>query len=183
MARFYFFFLTAAFMQTLSAQFYQTTSANIDFFSSAPVEDIAAASQNGISVLNIENGAISFKVKIRSFVFNKALMQEHFNENYMESEKFPDATFKGNIVGDIDQNSNQPQNKVIKGTLTVHGISKEREIPAIIKFSESGKALSLNSEFNVKCKDHDIKIPKLLWQNIAEVLKVTVDAQYQIISE
>lgn len=165
----------------VNAQFYQTTTAKVRFFSSAPIEDIEAVSQEGISVLNSDNGAISFKVKMRSFNFEKALMQEHFNENYMESEKYPDASFKGESTSNIDLESASPQNIVFKGTFTVHGVSKQRELPVLITIKDNGKTLELESQFDVACKDHDIKIPKILWENIAEVIEVSVNADFQII--
>lgn len=168
---------------SLTAQFYQTTSAKISFFSSAPVEDIEAVSTEGIAVLNSDNGAISFKVKMRSFIFEKALMQEHFNENYVESEIFPDATFKGESTSEIDLDSSSPQKKVLKGTFTLHGVSKERNLPVIITVHDNGKGLHLESEFEVACKDHKIKIPKLLWENIAEIIEVSVNVDFQIITK
>lgn len=166
-----------------TAQFYQTTSAKVRFFSSAPVEDIEAISKEGVSVLNSDNGSISFKVKMRSFNFEKALMQEHFNENYVESEKFPDASFKGKSTSAIDLESRSPQNIILKGTFTVHGVSKERELPVVITMKDEGKILQLESEFKVACEDHDIKIPKILWENIAEVIEVSVNADFQIMTK
>ena len=169
--------------EPVKAQFYHTTSASVRFYSSAPVEDIEAISREGVSVINSANGDISFKVKIRSFRFEKALMQEHFNENYMESERFPDATFKGKSMSKIDVSSTSFQEVVFKGTLTVHGVSQQRELPVMIKMSENGKTMSLSSEFEVKCEDHDITIPRILWENIAEVIEVYIKAEYQIISQ
>lgn len=168
---------------SINAQFYQTTSAEIRFFSSAPVEDIEAVSTEGISVINSKNAAISFKVKMRSFEFEKSLMQEHFNENYVESEKFPEASFKGESSSSIDLESTVPQKIVFKGDFTVHGVSRKRELPATITMQNNGKTLKLESRFEVACKDHDIKIPKILWENIAEVIEVTVNANYQIITK
>lgn len=165
------------------AQFYQTTSASVRFYSSAPVEDIEAISKEGISVFNSRNGHLSFKVKIRSFRFKKALMQEHFNENYMESERYPEATFRGESIEVIDISSGISQKVTFKGSFTVHGISRERELPVIIKMSDDGKILTLSSEFRVKCEDHDIQIPRILWENIAEVIDVYVNAEYKIISQ
>lgn len=169
--------------RSVYSQFYQTTSASIKFYSSAPVEDIEAISREGVSVINIKNGAISFKVKMRSFRFEKALMQEHFNENYMESEQFPEASFKGKSADVIDPSTTSVQRVVFKGSFSVHGVTRERELPVLIKFSDDGKTMSLESEFMVECKDHDIKIPKILWENIAEVIEVTVNAEYQIIPQ
>ncbi|WP_165499012.1 YceI family protein [Gramella sp. KN1008] len=177
------FIVWIGFTETVRAQFYQTTSASVRFYSSAPVEDIEAISKEGISVINSKNGDISFKVKMRSFRFEKALMQEHFNENYVESEIYPDATFKGKSIGPIDTTFGRTQKVVFKGVFTVHGVSKERELPVIIKMSDDGKIMSLSSEFRVKCEDHDIKIPKILWENIAEVIDVYVNAEYKIISK
>lgn len=170
-------------LQPLQAQFYQTTSASVRFYSSAPVEDIEAVSKEGVSVINSDNGDISFKVKMRSFRFEKALMQEHFNENYVESERFPDASFKGKSMEKIDVSSTAAQKVIFKGTFTVHGVSKQRELPVTIKMSRDGKTMSLSSEFKVKCEDHDIKIPKILWENIAEVIDVFVNAEFKIISQ
>jgi len=160
---------------------YQTISAEVGFFSTAPLEDITAISNEGVSVWNVENRAISFKVKIRSFRFAKALMQEHFNENYMESEKYSDASFKGNVIGEIDFKSRRDQNIIIKGELTVHGVKREREIPATAKFTTNGEGLVLRSNFKVKCMDHNIKIPKLLWKKIGEVMDVTLYSQFKLI--
>lgn len=167
--------------ETVKAQYYQTTSANIKFYSSAPVEDIEAVSREGVSVINSENGKFSFKVKIRSFRFPKALMQEHFNENYMESETYPDATFKGYSQQPVDISKTTIQNLIFKGILEVHGVKQEREIPVSIKMSPDGNTMKLESNFEVKCEDHEIQIPKILWENIAEVIEVSVVAEYKIL--
>lgn len=165
------------------SSFYQTTNAKVNFYSSAPVEDIEATSNSGVSVLNTKNGSMSFRVKMRTFQFEKALMQEHFNENYMESEEFPSAGFKAQFRENINMDSAQLQNLILKGTLTIHGVSREREIPVTVQVSEDKQKIMLDSEFEVACKDHDIKIPKLLWENIAEVIEVKVELEYKIIKE
>ena len=164
-------------------RFYQTKSGEVEFFSSAPLEDIEAVSNEGTAVWNIENGVISFKVAIRSFRFEKALMQEHFNENYMESEKYSEASFKGNVKGEIDLKSTQEQNVNIQGELTVHGVSRHRYISGTIKFTSDGKGLVLHANFKVKCIDHNIKIPKLLWNKIGEVIDVSLKSQFKLITK
>ncbi|WP_158308612.1 YceI family protein [Christiangramia forsetii] len=181
----FFFILGISVPFSISAQssYYQTTNAGISFFSSAPVEDIEAISKSGISVLNSKNGSVSFKVKVRSFEFEKGLMQEHFNENYMESEEYPDASLKGNFVEMIDFNDTEVQKLMLRGTLNIHGVSKEREIPVMLRVSKDKETIMLKSEFDVLCKDHKIKIPKLLWENIAEVIMVNVNLEYKIIKE
>ena len=168
---------------SVNAQFYQTTAAEITFFSSAPIEDIEAVSNEGIAVFNAANGDISFKVKMRSFNFEKALMQEHFNENYVESEKYPDASFKGTITSGPDLSISAPQKVIFNGVFTVHGVSKERTVPAVITVNNNGQNIELTSSFDVACKDHEIKIPKILWENIAEVIEVSVNTEFQIISK
>ncbi len=155
---------------------YTTTSAEISFFSAAPIEDIKADSKNGISVLNLDTGEIVFQVKINSFQFEKSLMQEHFNENYMESEKFPKASFKGKITNwNIQQNTSQ--DVLIKGDLRMHGVFRSVEIPAKLQLRDG--TLILESTFNVACEDYEIKIPKLLWKNIAEIIQVDLKANYK----
>lgn len=161
----------------ISQEIYKATGAEIDFFSSAPIEDIHAVSKEGISVFNAETGEISFQVKIRSFQFRKAKMQEHFNENFMESHKYPLASFKGKVKEDHLEQLIDGENRItITGILDVHGNKKQREIPAILKV-ENDK-VQLRSRFNVACEDHDIEIPKILWKNIAEVVLVKVNANY-----
>ena len=160
-----------------SQEYYQTTNAKTRFYSSAPVEDIEAISHEGISVINTKTGDISFQIKINSYQFRKALMQEHFNENYMESDKYPNAAFKGKILEKIDFSSSEDQKVTIKGILDVHGVKKERRIPATIMLNDG--ELNLKSQFDVACKDHNIKIPKIFWKNIAEVIQVNVTANYK----
>ncbi|MFD1094853.1 YceI family protein [Salegentibacter chungangensis] len=173
-------FLTLiSFPEYLRAQtYYQTTDAYVSFYSSAPVEDIQAESEQGVSVVNIKTGEISFQVRIRSFDFPKELMEEHFNENYMESAKYPKAIFKGKAAEPINKSSGN-QDIVFEGVFSVHGVEQKRKIPATIKFN--GDQMLLKSKFNVAVKDHDIKIPRLLWQNIAEVIEVTVNANFKSI--
>src|SRR5437016_4448488 len=106
----------------IQAQVFYTKSGRINFYSKAPLEDIEASNKTADCVLNISTGSIMFSVLIKGFEFQKALMQEHFNENYMESNKFPRATFKGTIVNlseiDLSKPGNYPVR--VKGQLTMH---------------------------------------------------------------
>lgn len=164
-----------------SQEYFQTTDAKTKFYSSAPVEDIEAISNEGISVINTKTGEISFQIKIRSYQFRKALMQEHFNENYMESHKYPNAVFKGKILDTIDLSSREEQEVTIKGILDVHGVKKERTIPVTMVINNG--ELYLTSQFDVACKEHNIKIPKIFWTNIAEVVQVNLNAKYKKIQK
>ena len=168
-------FIIAPFLG-LSQDFYKSSAVETDFFSSAPVEDIHAVSKKGISVINSETGEISFQINIRTFQFRKARMQEHFNENFMESHKYPAATFKGKIKEYVDLSKNGEYPVTLVGILAIHGTQQKREIPSILKIYDG--EVNLNSEFEVACKDHNIEIPKILWKNIAEVVRVRVKANY-----
>lgn len=160
----------------LNAQLYKTTTAKVGFYSSAPLEDIRAVAKNGISVLNSQTGEITFQVDIRDFNFRKSKMQEHFNEEFMESDRYPRASFKGNIREYVDLSKSGNYAVDLVGVLEVHGKKMNRMIPSEILVNEEG--LLLKSHFEVACKDHDIKIPRILWQNIAEVVEVNVEAKY-----
>lgn len=159
-----------------SQEIYKATEVSTAFFSSAPIEDIAAHSESGVSLWNTRNGELNFKVNIRSFKFEKGKMQEHFNENFMESHKYPIATFKGKILQQPDLSKEGEYRLRLLGTLQIHGVEQKREISATVTVLEN--TLELHSEFNVAVADHDIEIPKLLFRNIAEVVRVEVNAIY-----
>ncbi|PLW88379.1 YceI family protein, partial [Mucilaginibacter sp.] len=145
-------------------------------YSKAPIEDIDAHSDKGTSVLNTTTGDVAFAVPIRSFKFEKSLMQEHFNENYLESDKYPQASFKGklNTIPDVSKDGTYPVTAT--GLFEVHGVKQNRTIPGKIMVSKG--AVSLTSEFMVACKDHKVEIPKLVFHNIAETIRINVSAAY-----
>ena len=155
---------------------YVSKNAKISLFSSAPIEDISASTSTGASVYNAATNELAFSVAIRSFQFPKALMQEHFNSDYMESDKYPRATFKGKIQEHIDISKDGTYPITVTGDLNVHGVTQNRSIPG--KLIVSGGAISMTSEFMVKCADHNIKIPSIVFHNIAESIKMTVSANY-----
>lgn len=155
---------------------YVSKNAKVSLFSKAPLEDIDATSTQGTSVYNAATGDLAFSVPIRSFKFEKSLMQEHFNENYMESDKFPNATFKGKVQEkvDIHKDGSYPVN--VSGVLDVHGVKQTRTIKGNI--TVKGGAVSMASEFMVMCKDHRIDIPQLVFKKIAESIQIKVAADY-----
>lgn len=162
---------------TVQAQdIYSTTSAKLGFFSSAPLEDIAAETAKGASAINIKTKAVYFKVPINTFQFKKKLMQEHFNENYLESDKYPYAEFKGRILENADFTKEGSWTVMVEGMLTIHGVSKSYKEKGTVTMKD-GK-LSASAKFNVRVADHKIKIPSLVVKNIAEVVEVSVDATY-----
>ena len=158
-----------------NAQKYITKTGMIRFYSEAPMEKIEAVNNQANSALDFSNGNFVFKVLMKGFEFQKALMQEHFNENYVESNKFPDATFKGNITNlkDIEFAKPAKDNAIIEGDLTIHGVTKHiKEKGSLEKKDNSilGKAV-----FNIKIKDYDIKIPNAVVNNLSETVQITVN--------
>ena len=160
----------------VSAQKFTVEKGQISFFSDAPVEDIEAVNTVVGSLFNTATSEIVYILKIRDFIFPKALMREHFNEKYMESEKFPKSTFQGKIVGFTPSVSDVQKVRAV-GKLTIHGITRDIDVPGTIE-NLNGK-LQLKSKFTVKLEDYNIKIPTIIWQNIAEVVEVRIDFIYK----
>lgn len=152
----------------------------LSFFSATPVEDIDAVSDKGTSAMNVKTGELYFKVAVNTFKFKKQLMEEHFNENYLESEKYPYAIFKGKLVSPPDLHKDGTYEVAVDGVLSLHGVDKPYKEKATI-IVKDGKP-SANAKFNVKLADHKIKIPTLVIKNIAEVVEVTVKAAYNAAS-
>lgn len=160
---------------SLSAQKYITKNGHIKFFSEAPMETIEAHNRQVNCALDISNGDFVFKVLIKSFEFEKALMQEHFNENYMESDKIPASTFSGKIenISEIDFNKDGEYPVRVMGTINVHGVKKDIEEGGNLEVK--GDKVLATSVFHLKPEDFDIKIPKTVIDNIAKEIEVTVD--------
>ncbi|RFZ83258.1 YceI family protein [Mucilaginibacter terrenus] len=171
-----FILLTWLSLNQVGQDLYACKNAKISLFSSAPLEDIQASTNTGTSVYNAATGDLAFSVNIRSFKFPKSLMQEHFNENYMDSDKYPRATFKGKVNEKADVSKNGTYPVTATGDLTVHGVTQTRTIPGTITVNNG--TLSMTSEFMVKCVDHKIDIPTLVFKHIAETIKMNVSATY-----
>lgn len=171
-------FLLAVALQ-LSAQdkyagTYACTKGKIHFFSASPLEDIEATTNSAICVVNTQTKKVYAKIQQTSFVFSDKLMQEHFNENYMESETYPSSVLDMVIVEDIDFAKDGVYDITLKGTLEMHGIKQDREIKGKLTI-KNGALAQATAVFNVNLVDHKIKIPKAVVMNIAEVIKVDVD--------
>ena len=157
-----------------SKNIYMTREGVVEFFSSTPIEDIKAYNKQVSCVLNYETGNFAFQVPIKGFMFKNSLMQEHFNENYLESDIYPKSIFKGMItnwsnitVGDSAQNIN------LVGDLTIHGITKKIKNSGSIQFEDDN--LIGKCKFNVFLSDYNIKIPKIVRKNIAEEIEISVN--------
>jgi hypothetical protein len=158
---------------------YQIVDGEVSFFSTTPVEDIDAVNKTVKGLINTKNNDVAFIVTIVGFHFKKPLMEEHFNENYMESDKKGNETamFKGVIIEKIDYTKDGEYDVSAKGTLTVHGVAKDRIIKGklIIK---AGK-IQLITDFDIQLADHDVKIPKVVTKKIAETVAVKVNANFE----
>ena len=161
------------------AQKYFTKTGEISFYSKAPLENIEAHSKTAVAVLDTESGNLEFSVLIKSFQFEKALMQEHFNENYMESHKFPKAIFKGKIEDfqKVDLTKNGNHTVKVSGQLTIHGVTKDisTEGNIVLKNDE----IQCKAEFYVAVADYNIVIPSVVRDNIAKNVKIKVNANLQ----
>lgn len=157
------------------AQKYITEKADISFFSEAPIENIKATTSEASSLIDLATGEFAFSVPIKSFTFRKSLMKKHFNENYMDSEKYPKATFKGTLKN--YQTTPGSYRAIAIGELTIHGRKNKVEIEGDLVVTD--KSVEINAVFPVALKDHNIKIPKILFSNIAEIVEVTVAFQYK----
>jgi hypothetical protein len=169
--------LTTAF-KNQQAQIYQITTGKIAFKSDAPLEVIKAASNSLIGLIDVSKNNFSFRIGIRSFQgFNSPLQKEHFNENYMESDKYPEASFKGKIIEDVNLAQDGSYDVRTKGILTIHNVSQERIIKSSITVKQ--KIITVHSEFTVLLSDHNIPIPKVVNQKLANEIKVMVDAMLE----
>jgi polyisoprenoid-binding protein YceI len=157
-------------------QLYMTNTGEVSFFSKTPMEDIDAINKSVSSIINTATNEVAVQMRITNFVFPNKLMQEHFNENYLESEKFPSATFKGKIKESV--NLTVPGTYAIEalGSATIHGVTRPIELKGSIV--STGNNLSLSCQFEIKLVDYQIKIPKIVFAKIAEVIKVSSKLNY-----
>ena len=171
-------FCSAFAQQDKYAGSYICHDGRVHFFASTPFENISPVSNSAICAINTQTRKVEAKVKMNSFVFANSLMQEHFNENYIESEKFPYGILEAEIVENIDYSKDGVYDVTLKGTFEVHGVKKEREIKGKLTVTH-GQPVSATAEFEVKLVDHDIKIPTAVIAKIAEVVKVDINFKFQ----
>ncbi len=159
---------------------YEMKQGLIRFYSEAPQELIRASSKQLKGILDIKKKLFAFKVSNVSFAgFNSPLQQEHFNENYMETELYPESGFKGKIIEDVDLSKDGDYKVRAKGKLIIHGVEHERIIDVDIK-SRDGKMV-VHAEFLVSLGDHNIKIPKVVYDKLAPDIHVSVSGSMQLV--
>jgi hypothetical protein len=162
----------------IEAQKYVTRNGFIGFNSHTPMEDIKADNNQVASILDISNGDLVFQVLVKSFHFERALMEEHFNENYMESDKIPKADFKGKItnLAAVDFKKKGTYNVKVEGDLTIHGVTNRINVEGTIEVTDNG--LNANSKFGIVPEMYKINIPGLVREKIEKSLAVTVTMKY-----
>jgi hypothetical protein len=160
-------------------QKYYSKTGHVHFLSEAPIETIQSDNQNAFVVLDGATGNFEFSVLIKGFKFVKALMQQHFNENYMESDQFPKSTYKGSVTNwpSVHLDKDGVYNVNTKGDLTIHGITKPFSSPA--KLTVKGEVVSVYATLDIVIADFGIEVPKVVRDNISKTVKVTFNADLQ----
>ena len=177
MNKFYFILFTVLFVnQTFSQDKYLTKNGFVSFFSHSLVEDIRADNNQVLSIIDTKTGQIAIQLLMKSFFFKKALMQEHFNENYVESYKYPKAKFKGEIINFTSLNEDINETE-IKGILSLHG--EEKEISTIAIVDIQNKEIKVTGEFTVEVADFNIKIPSVVINNITKTIKISFELHHK----
>jgi YceI-like domain len=180
MKKIYFIVMAILCFQYIRAQdVFITRHGQVSFFGKTPMENIDAVNNEVSSVLNVQTGEIGFAVLVKGFHFERALMEEHFNEDYMESDNIPKAGFKGKInnIASVSISKDGSYAVTAEGDLTIHGVTKKVSISGTLVVK--GSQLQLLSKFKVAPKEYNIKIPSLVADKIAESMNVSVDCKYE----
>lgn len=155
---------------------YTTNTGSIHFSSDAPMELINATSKELKGAVDADKRTFAFRVRINSFEgFNSPLQREHFNENYMETEKIPEALFSGKIIEDVNLLTNGNYTIRSKGLLTIHGVAQERIIKSDVEVRNG--VMKIKSKFTVLLSDHNIPIPRVVKEKLANEIKVEITAE------
>jgi hypothetical protein len=172
------YLLLFVFFVPANAQKYMTKNGFIGFFGHTPMEDIKADNNQVASILDVSTGELVFQVLVKSFHFDRALMEEHFNENYMESDKKPKSGFKGKItnLSSVDLKKNGVYEVTVEGDLTIHDVTNKISTKGTLEVISGG--INANSRFNIVPEEYKINIPGIVREKIAKSLEVTVTMKY-----
>jgi polyisoprenoid-binding protein YceI len=154
------------------SQLYMTRTGYISFFSTMPLEDIKADNNQVYAVIDPAKKAMAFTLLMKSFLFAKELQQEHFNENYAESDKYPKASFTGTYVDEVDLTRDGTYPITVKGTLVIHGVTKPIEAPATLEV-KAGHLIG-QCILQVIPEDYNINIPSVVRDKIAKQVVITI---------
>lgn len=175
-------FLLATVVFTNYAQTYKTRDGAIFFNPNKDQshKDYAAVSKEGTAVLKVETSEVALLVSMKTFHFNNALLEEHFNENYLHTNKFPNATFKGKLIGfsAAQLTKDGVYNISSEGQVTMHGVTKDFKAP--VKLTVKGKSASFDCDFKLKAEDHNIDIPSLVKPKLSEYTPISATIVFQL---
>lgn len=163
--------LTGCLLHTSQAQTYITRTGQIGFYSKTSLEDIKAENRQVFAAVDLSKKTVAFSLLMRGFLFDKQLMQDHFNENYAESDKYPKASFNGTITGTVNNTPGKYPVQV-EGKLTLHGVTQPVSIPTVLEVQAG--TLSGNASFSIKPADYKIAIPSVVKDKIAQQIAVQV---------
>lgn len=167
--------LLSATIPLLAQQRFSAKNSSIAFYSDGILEDITAVNRNVTSIFDVGTGDVAFLMNVNDFQFANKLMQAHFNEKYMETDKFPKASFQGTVTGfSITQRGTQPVRAT--GKLTLHGVTREVQIPGSIEVADN--KLTIKATFIITLADYDITVPRVVWEKVAQQVEVTVESGY-----
>lgn len=158
-----------------SAAVYISEKSHVRFFSKAPLENIEATSTKLRAALNLETGMLLFVIPINSFQFEKQLMQTHFNDQYLESDKYPEARFEGKFT-EAPMDFNASSEAGFEGLLTIHGETRKITGKAILQ--KNGQNIHGKSIILVRLEDYKIKVPRMVIKNIAEEVEITIQVDF-----
>jgi hypothetical protein len=180
MKKIFFILLIIGMGAVTEAQKYISKTGHIWIYSYTPMEEIEAHNHQVVSILDVATGDLQYTLLVKSFEFKVALMQEHFNENYMESDKLPKSSFKGKItnIAKIDFNKDGSYPADVSGDLTIHGITRSISTTGTVEVK--GKSITAKAKFTVMPKDYGIIIPALVENKIAKTIDVNVDVPYNV---
>ena len=168
---FFLFFLILGSGLSYGQTLYRTSVGELSFFSKTPVLDIEAVNKKVGAILNAGTKTLAIQAKITDFQFPNKLMQEHFNENYLESERFPTTKFAGKIKEEVDFSKPGTYPVTAEGNLTIHGVTKPVQVKGTIVATAT--AFQVNFSFQVRTADYQIEVPTLVFDKIAETIAIS----------
>ena len=160
------------------SQVYESSKSDVSFFSEAPLQDIEASNHQAVSYFDLSTRYVVFDVLIEGFQFEQGLMEQHFNDRYLESREFPKAEFFGKVIG-FDPGRNGPQDVTAMGELTVHGVTNVVKSTGRMTVMPDGE-LHLISKFSINIEDFSIDTPRLLLYPVAQIVEIKVEARYHL---
>lgn len=171
-----FLFVFVHYTSNAQKKIYSTKKSKVILFFNSAFEPIQATNSSVASAFNPKTKEVSFVIPVKLFRFNNPVMQEPFNETYLEASKYPNSTFRGTVKEVIDFDKTSPQKVTVVGYLNMHGVKKDRTIPATITVKDN--KITCFSRFQINTNDHKINIPQALFKNGKKIVQINLTAKY-----